>query len=192
MSSAERKDSQKMLLAQRECHFCHKLGHLKRSCRKYLKKIKDKQKQNDKRKEELDKQWRKNADKSLFEITKVVLKLQEDLVLLKNGMKKKFVESNKALGDKVQSEFASIKVFTSELMYLTHQDLLNKFCQFHEDLTASDESSSSEEDLILHPSIIQVMKTEKSQVSSRVSKNSNRQKKSPSSKRKGKQNKRKS
>jgi len=187
MSHDDRENYNQWLLSTRECHYCHRVGHLKRSCRKYLKKIKEKQFQLEKRKEDLDRTWKKLFTKSLDDAKHTIMSLQQDVLNLKNQIKKQntFIDQQ---NDRLKSQPYIHPNFFIELFHSTHQELLNKIAKFHNADSSQESSSSSEEEIVMFPSRFISISTSKKK-DKLILKKTVKQNKDPSSKRKGKQNK---
>jgi len=191
MSHVDRETCKKILLSSRECHYCHRVGHLKRSCRKYLKKVKEKQLQTEKRKEELDKCWKKLLTKSMDEMSLMIKSLQLTISSLKNKITKQS-ESIKQQNERKNSQPYITSDFFVDLISKSNQVLINKFVEIVNDQNSEQESSSSSEEEILMfgPRFMTTSTSKKKNKIAQIKKPS-RQEEASSPKRKGKQNKRK-
>jgi len=187
VSHAVRENCSTSLPFVKECHFCQKVGHLKRSCRKYLKKIKEKQVKMEKRKEDLDKTWKNLLTKTIDETKLLIRTLQEDVIKLKSQISKQNDLINQQ-NERTKSQPYLTRDFFVDLICKSSQVIVEKI---HESImqSSSDEetSSSSEEEIMVFGPRISVTSTSKKK-EKQVHKKSVKQEKDPSLKRKGKQN----
>jgi len=190
MSHDERKNYNQMLLTSRECHYCGKIGHLKRSCRKYLKKVKEKQIQTEKKKESIEQCWKKLMEKCMNETNLMIKSLHETVSSLKNQILK---QNNyiKQQEERLKTQPYLTSDFFVDLMTKSIQVMINKNAQIIYDQSSEQESSSSsEEELMVFGPRYTTISTSKNKDKTAQTKFI-QQEKDPSSKKKGKQNNRK-